>query len=175
MRHCLSLAVCALLLGACASAPPERAGSRALPPLPPPAAIGTAQLALANLAAASGTLVSGRVELRAVTGGVHVSGTIGGLRRHGTHVLQVHARGACSAVDASSAGPAFEAAGRGEGSGGRIVANAEGVARVDLVLPGVVLGGGAGNDIDRRALLVLGATPGASSARVACGVITVQR
>ncbi len=175
MRHCLSLAVCALLLGACASAPPERGASRTLPPPQPPAAVGTAQLAIANLAAASGTLVSGRVELRPVAGGVLVSGTIGGLRRNGTHALQVHAVGACSAVDASSAGPAFEAAGRGEGSGGRIVANAQGVARVDLLMPGVVLGGGAGNDLDRRALLVLGATPGASSARVACGVITVQR
>jgi Cu-Zn family superoxide dismutase len=171
MRLCLSLAACALLLAACASAPPERVASRALPPLPPPAIIGTAQLAIANLAAASGTLVSGRMELRAVTGGLQVRGTIGGLRRNGTHLLQVHARGDCSAVDASSAGPAFEAAGRGEGSGGRIVADGRGVARVDLLLPGVVLGGGAGNDIDRRALLVLGT----SNVRVACGVITAQR
>ncbi|CAN5626315.1 superoxide dismutase family protein [soil metagenome] len=175
MRPCLLLALGTLLLAACASTPPERAAARTLSPLPPPATIGTAQRAVANLAAASGTLVSGRVELRAVPGGVHASGTIGGLRRNGTHLLQVHARGDCSAVDASSAGPAFEAAGRNEASGGRIVADTRGVARVDLLLPGVVLGGGAGNDIDRRALLVLDAAAGAGGARMACGVIAAQR
>ena len=33
--------------------------------------------------------------------------------------------------------------------------------------------GGAGNDVAGRALLVLGATPGAIGARVACGVIQI--
>ena len=37
-----------------------------------------------------------------------------------------------------------------------------------------VLGGGAANDIVGRALLILGATPGAISARVACGIVQVQ-
>ncbi|MGI8560417.1 MAG: superoxide dismutase family protein [Luteimonas sp.] len=175
MRHCFSLLVLALL-AACASAPAERAATQSSPPAQraPLATTGTARLAIANLAAASGTLVSGRVELRPAVGGVRITGVIGGLSRNGAHGLQVHARGDCSAVDASSAGDYFDAGERGDGSGGRTVANADGVASVDLLVPGAVLGGGARNDIDGRALLVLGATAGATSARIACGIITAQ-
>lgn len=164
------------LLAACASAPRTPAPAPVQPASPPPAATGTAQRAIANLAAASGTLVSGRMELRAEPGGVRVGGEIGGLTRNGAHVLQVHARGDCSAVDASSAGPYFDASGTGPagGSPDRIVADPRGVARVDLLLPGAVLGGGAVNDIAGRALVVLGSTRGATGARVACAVITAQ-
>ena len=176
MRLCFSIALI-LLLVACASAPPQRERNAAARPASEPAPlaqVGTAQLAIANLAAASGTLVSGRVELRPAAGGVRITGVVGGLNRNGAHGLQVHARGDCSAVDASSAGPYFDAGGHGADSGGRIVANAEGVANVDLLVPDAVLGGGARNDIDGRALVVLGATRGATSARVACGVIAAQ-
>ena len=95
--------------------------------------------------------------------------------------LQVHERGDCSAVDARSAGRYYDplAGARQDGAVGtspdRIVADPEGVATVDLLLRGAVLGGGADNDILGRALLVLGATPGAISARVACGVITAGK
>lgn len=169
MRHGFALA--ALLLSACASAPPERA-ARAPAPL---ATAGTARLAIANLAAASGTLVSGRLELRPAIGGVRITGLVGGLTRNGAHGLQVHARGDCSAVDARSAGAPFDPAATGDAGGGRprIVANPDGVAHVDLLVRDAVLGGGARNDIAGRALVVLGATPGATSARVACGVIAV--
>ena len=163
----------ALLLAACASAPPKPAP---LPPAPAMATTGTAQRAIANLASASGTLVSGRVELRPAAGGVRVTGIVGGLTRNGAHGLQVHERGDCSAVDARSAGNYFDPSGaRGVGgSSDRIVADPDGVAKVDLLLRGAVLGGGAPNDIAGRALVVLGATSGASGARVACGVIAVQ-
>ncbi|NYZ61351.1 superoxide dismutase family protein [Luteimonas deserti] len=170
-----------LLLAACASAPrsvPATAPADAVPPAPL-AATGSAQSAVANLASASGTLVSGRLMLQAADGGVRVRGDVGGLVRNGTHNLRLHARGDCSAVDAASAGPEFDPV-RGTpsrepdpGQRGRIVANAQGVASIDLMLPGAVLGGGAGNDIVGRALLVLGATPGAIGARVACGVIHI--
>lgn len=176
MRLCSSL-VLLVLLAACASAPSQRERTAIPPPAGEPAPLaraGTAQLAVANLAAASATLVSGRVELRPAAGGVRITGVIGGLNRNGAHGLQVHERGDCNAVDASSAGPYFDAGGRGEGSGGRIVANAEGVANVDLLVRDAVLGGGARNDIDGRALVVLGATRGATGARVACGVIAAQ-
>ena len=176
LRPVAALAATALL-AACASAPraPQPA-AEALPARPASAATGTAQRAIANLAASSGTLVSGRMELRAEPGGVRVGGEIGGLTRNGAHVLQVHERGDCSAVDASSAGPYFDASGAGPAGGHpeRIVADPRGVARVDLRLPGAVLGGGAGNDIAGRALVVLGSTRGATGARVACGVITAQ-
>ena len=175
---CAALAL--LALAACASAPRPAPAPPAAEAAPlPPAASGTARSAVANLASASGTLVSGRLTLHAETGGVRVRGDIGGLVRNGTHNLRLHARGDCSAVDATSAGGEFDplrgVLGREPDSGerGRIVADARGVATVDLMLPGAVLGGGAGNDIAGRALLVLGATPGAIGARVACGVIQI--
>lgn len=179
MRHGFAL-VALVLLSACASTPPERAarpsdGTARTPATPPLASVGTAQLAVANLASASGTLVSGRVELRPAAAGVRVTGIVGGLSRNGAHALQLHERGDCSAVDARSAGAAFDPAAAGQGGGGRIIADADGVARVDLLLHGAVLGGGARNDIAGRALVVLGAPAGARGARVACGVIAVRR
>ena len=170
---------CALLLAACASSPQQ---VRA-PPEPPPApreiaGQGTVSRAIANLASSSGSLVSGRLLLTATADGVRVRGQVGGLVRNGAHGLQVHERGDCSAVDARSAGSYYDplAGARQDGAvgaaPGRIVADAGGVATVDLTVQGAVLGGGADNDILGRAMLVLGATPGAISARVACGVIT---
>ncbi|MHC9083667.1 superoxide dismutase family protein [Luteimonas sp. RIT-PG2_3] len=180
MRIPVAVQICvptmaALLLASCASAPPVATGVTQPPRVI--AETGTAQQAIANLASASGSLVSGRVTLTQQRGGVRITGLIGGLVRHGAHGLQVHERGDCSAVDASSAGRYYDPlAGARQLGGvgdapGRIVADGNGQANVDLVVEGAVLGGGAHNDIAGRALLVLGATPGAISARVACGVI----
>lgn len=175
-----SLSAAAVLgLAACASAPPPAPGPTA--PTPEPRQLadrGTVSRAVANLFSASGSLVSGRVVLTPVEGGMRIRGEVGGLVRNGAHGLQVHEHGDCSAVDARSAGSYFDplAGARQDGAvagdPGRIVAGPDGVARVDLVVRGAVLGGGADNDILGRSLLVLGATPGAISARVACAVIT---
>ncbi len=175
-------AMSALLLGACASGP--RSAPEPQPPAPEPreiAATGTHSNAIANLASASGSLVSGRVLLAATGEGVRVRGQVGGLVPNGAHGLQVHERGNCSAVDARSAGRYYDplAGARQDGAvgenPGRIVADADGVATVDMTVRGAVLGGGSDNDILGRSLLVLGATPGAISARVACGVITASK
>lgn len=174
----------ATLLAACAAAPvsPGRPAAVAGASVPAPvefAEAGTASAAEANLASASGSLVSGRVMLRAEAGAVRITGEVGGLIPHGAHGLQVHEKGDCSAADASSAGlffdplEGFDQRGAVSGSPGRIFADEHGVAQVDLRVPGAVLGGGSANDIAGRALLVLGATPGAFSARVACGPITL--
>lgn len=179
MRLLLPLA--AALLASCAAAPVSRTPA---PPAPAPVEIaqaGTASEAVANLASASGSLVSGRVTLRAEAGAVRISGEVGGLVPHGAHGLQVHEKGDCSAADASSAGQFFDPLegvdqrGAVTGTPGRIFANDRGVAQVDVLVPGAVLGGGAANDIGGRAVLVLGATPGAFSARVACGTIDIIR
>ncbi|NLA67516.1 MAG: superoxide dismutase family protein [Gammaproteobacteria bacterium] len=165
--------VAIVLLAGCATAPPAPAPQ---PPAPPPRAdTGTASRAHANLTAASATLASGRILLRATPAGVRMQGEIGGLSRNGAHVLQVHERGDCSAIDASSAGPWFDPAGGGAPPSGseRIIANERGVARVDQMVAGAVLGGGAANDIAGRSLVVLGSTAGATGARIACGVITI--
>ncbi|MGH8033277.1 MAG: superoxide dismutase family protein [Luteimonas sp.] len=177
MPRILSL-VLLLSLAACSSAPPPRTSAPPAVAAPALATIGTARQAIAALGAASGTLVSGKLTLLAVTGGVRITGDIGGLARNGAHRLQLHERGDCSAVDAHSAGKVFDPTGRPgpplDGGRDRIVADADGVAHVDLQLPAAVLGGGAANDIAGRALIVLGASSNATGARVACGVIKVS-
>lgn len=152
----------------------------------------TAHLAVANLAGASGSLVSGKLRLLPMNDGVHVSGDIGGLVPGSSHGFHVHEKGDCSAADASSAGghfnPTASAHGRAEssmhhaGDIDNIVADATGVAHVDAHLMEVALGGGASNDIAGRALVVHAAPDdyqiqpsGNSGARIACGVIRVQQ
>ena len=174
----------ALALAGCATAPP--------PQPKPPAAVSTAQSARAHLASASGSLVSGTVQLRAMGDGVHLTGTVGGFYPRSHHGIHVHERGDCSAADAASAGGHFDPAGSAHGRAGspphhagdmdNLVADADGVARVDIHLRGVTLGGAAANDIAARALVVHAAPDdyrsqpaGNSGARVACGIITVTR
>jgi len=173
MRRPAVALLAACLLAACAATAPVATRPHQPPPPAPRVEAGTARLAHANLTAASATLASGRITLRAEAGGVRLSGEVGGLGRNAAHVLQVHARGDCSAIDASSAGPYFDATGAHAPAGGsdRIIANERGVARVDQLVRGAVLGGGAANDIAGRSLVVLGSTTGATGARIACGVI----
>jgi superoxide dismutase, Cu-Zn family len=121
--------------------------------------------------------------------GVHLSGEIGGLGAGVTHAIHVHEKGDCSAVDASSAGGHFNPAGSAHGRAGtathhagdmdNIVADSSGVAKIDIHLAGVTLGGGAANDIAGKAVVVHAAPDdyasqpaGNAGARVACGVIT---
>lgn len=153
-----------------------------------------ARSAVANLAAASGSLVSGRLLLKSMpmagVDGVRITGEIGGLPRNSLHGLHVHQTGDCSAADASSAGDHFNPDNNAHGKSGagphhggdmdNITANPDGVARVNFHLPGVSLGTGLANDIGNRAVVVHAAPddyrsqPGGNSgARVACGVIVV--
>jgi len=173
----------ALALAACASTPPAPAAT--------PSA-STAALAIANLASASGSLVSGKLTLMPMGHGVHVTGDIGGLTPGSSHGFHIHEAGDCSAADASSAGghfnPAASVHGKAEagahhaGDIDNIVADAGGVAHVNTRVMGVSLGGGAANDIAGRAFVVHAAPDdyatqpsGNSGARIACGVITVSR
>ena len=176
------------LLSACGTSP----GTKSTPPPPPMAAVSTAKMAEANLAPASASLVSGRVAVVPEAGGVHITGTIGGLPQGKPAAFHVHEKGDCSAMDASSAGGHFNPATQPHGRAGNgahhagdmdnLQANAEGVVHVDVHLRGVTLGGGAANDIAGRALVVhAGADDyhsqpaGNAGARVACGVIRVTR
>lgn len=184
MRALLIALTASFALAACSSTPPAARSAPAAP------AQSTAQSARANLASASGSLVSGQVAFAPMGNGVHISGTVGGLPPNSTHGIHVHEKGDCSAADASSAGghfnPAASAHGRASapahhaGDMDNIVANADGVAQVNIHLMGVTLGGGAANDIAGRALVVHAAPDdyttqpsGNSGARVACGVIVV--
>ena len=182
MRHATTLAVfTSLLVAGCASTPKESAPAA-------PTAQSTAQEGTANLAAASGSLVSGRVTFHPMGDGVHLSGTIGGFQPNSVHGIHVHEKGDCSAADASSAGghfnPTNSAHGRAStathhaGDMDNITAGADGTVAINIHLSGVTLGGGAPNDIANRALDVHAAADdytsqpaGNSGARVACGVI----
>ena len=183
MRLRLPAITATALLAACGTRPPARPEA---PPAPP--AMGTAQLAEANLAPASASLVSGRVALVPEPGGVHISGEIGGLPRGGQAGFHVHEKGDCSAVDASSAGGHFNPTGapHGRAEAGphhagdmdNLVAGPDGTANVDVHLIGTTLGGSAATNIVGRALIVHGGTDdytsqpaGNAGARVACGVI----
>ena len=104
----------------------------------------------------------------------------------------MHEKGDCSAVDATSAGSHFNPAGDAHGRAGtashhagdmdNIASDASGVAKVNVHLRGVTLGGGAANDIANRAVIVHAAPDdyhtqptGNAGARLACGVIKVTR
>ncbi|WDS34866.1 superoxide dismutase family protein [Pseudoxanthomonas sp.] len=179
----------ALVLAACSSAP----APKSLPPAAP-AAVATpmAQEAQAIMRSASASLVSGKLTLTPVQGGVRIAGIVGGLPASGRFGFHVHETGDCSAVDASSAGGHFNPTHQPHGSAkigahhlgdmDNIVADAEGVARIDTLLGGVLLGGGGSTDLVGRALVVHAnpddyATQPAGNAgpRVACGVIKVIR
>lgn len=109
----------------------------------------------------------------------------------GTHAIHIHEKGDCSAADATSAGGHFNPHGNPHGRAGHgahhggdmdnIVANAEGVARVDVHALGVVLGGGAPNDALGKAVIVHGGADdytsqptGDAGNRIACGIIRAQ-
>ena len=191
-RH-LSILTAALVvaLAGCASTAPT-ANPSATAPVKPMTGPSTAQQAEANLASASGSLVSGKLTLVPMQGGVHVTGELGGFSPGSTHGFHIHEKGDCSAADASSAGGHFNPAGQAHGramqgthhagDSDNIVANANGVAKIDTHITGVSLGGGAGNDIAGRAFVAHAVADdytsqpaGNAGARVACGVIKVIR
>ncbi|MGV8943129.1 superoxide dismutase family protein [Thermomonas sp.] len=191
-RHSSILtAALVVALAGCASTAPM-AKSAATMPAKPMTGVSTAHVAEASLASASGSIVSGKLTLVPMQGGVHVTGEIGGFGPGTSHGFHIHEKGDCSAADASSAGghfnPAGQPHGRAEqgahhaGDTDNLVANAKGVAKVDTHIMGVSLGGGAGNDIAGRAFVVHAAPDdytsqpaGNAGARLACGVIRVIR
>ena len=135
---------------------------------------------------------SGKLTLAPMGDGVHISGEVGGLPANAQSGFHVHEKGDCSAVDATSAGAHFNPAASQHGRAGtathhagdmdNLVSDASGVAKVNMHLRGVTLGGGAANDIAGRAVIVHAAPDdyrtqptGNAGARVACGVIKVTR
>lgn len=148
----------------------------------------TATRAVAHLAGASGSLVSGTLTLVQTATGVRIHGDLGGLVPGSTHGFHVHETGDCSAADASSAGGHFNPGDSPHGKAGtsshhggdidNIIADASGVAHVDATVAGTVLGGSASTNILGRALVVHAAADdyrtqpsGNSGTRIACGVV----
>ncbi|MBA3485672.1 MAG: superoxide dismutase family protein [Lysobacter sp.] len=195
----LMAGIATLALAACTSMPANESAARASAASPantPPRAgvldtVSTVQKVSVNLVPASGSLVSGRLTLRPMGDGVHLTGEIGGLPRNSTHAIHFHEKGDCSAADAGSAGGHFNPANQPHGKIGtgahhagdmnNIVADASGVAKVDNHASGAVLGGGAANDAIGRAVVVhaqaddyTSQPAGNAGARVACGVIPAR-
>ncbi|UHQ23576.1 superoxide dismutase family protein [Lysobacter sp. 5GHs7-4] len=178
-------AIAAAALTACGSAPKKTTAP------PPPKPVSTAQSGQAILASASGSLVSGKLKIVPTADGVRLTGVVGGFAPNSVHAIHIHEKGDCSAVDASSAGghfnPGMSAHGKvdsGTHHGGdmdNLVADGEGVAKVDAHARAVTLGGGAGNDVAGRAVVVHAAPDdyasqpaGNAGARIACGVISIS-
>lgn len=174
-----------LALAGCASTVETAGGTT---PAPAPVAASSIANAVANLSAASGSLVSGQLKLVPMGDGVHATGEIGGLQPNSAHGFHIHEKGDCSAADASSAGghfnPTSEPHGRvthpqhHAGDNDNLVANAEGVATVNAHFSSVVLGGGGATDVVGKAMIVhadpddyTSQPTGDAGARVACGVI----
>lgn len=191
MKSSFVALVSMLLVAACASTPPS-SPARASTPRDGGVAMPPVVAGIVALAPASASLVSGKLRLVPMAGGVHLSGEIGGLAPGSTHGLHVHQTGDCSAADASSAGPHFNPDARAHGNpqGGahhagdlpNITAGRDGVARVDLHVNGLTLGGAAATNIVGRALVVhaqaddyASQPAGNSGARIACGVIRAGR
>jgi len=190
MRLPVIAALLATALASCASAPrvtaPVAGAANA-----PTSATALGRHAVVHLTAASGSLVSGSLQLTANARGVRVSGVVGGLAPGSSHGFHVHETGDCSAADAASAGGHFNPAASVHGRAGshhhhagdidNLVAGWDGIAHVDLQLAGVTLGGGGRDDIAGRAFVVH-ASPddyrtqpsGNSGARIACGVVVLQ-
>lgn len=188
------LAASVAALSACSSTP-STSGAPVASSTAPSAvstAVSTAKAANVNLASASASLVSGRLSVVPMRDGVHLTGEVGGLAPNSTHAIHIHEKGDCSAADASSAGGHFNPAGAPHGKVGsgahhggdmdNIVADAEGVARVNVHASGVTLGGGAPNDVAGRAVIVHASQDdyktqptGNAGGRVACGIITITQ
>ncbi|MFP7723583.1 superoxide dismutase family protein [Lysobacter sp. A3-1-A15] len=186
MKTALLAAACTVAMAGCAAVPST--SSRVSPP--PAPAVSTAKSARVVLTPASGSLVSGTLNLVPTAYGVRIAGEVGGLTAGGTHAIHIHERGDCSAADASSAGGHFNPAGHPHGRVGvathhggdmdNIAANGQGVAQARVEARGVTLGGGAANDVGGRAVVVHARADDYSSQpsgnagdRVACGIIDI--
>jgi Cu-Zn family superoxide dismutase len=159
-------------------APAPEAAKPAEPPAP--------KKAQAELAPASKSKVKGTATFVESDGGVEVTINVEGLKP-GDHGWHVHAKGDCSAPDASSAGDHFnpgehkhggpEMAEHHAGDFGNLTAGKDGKATKTFTMKGVTLGEGE-TSLVGKALIVhdkkddLKTQPsGNSGPRVACGVI----
>jgi Cu-Zn family superoxide dismutase len=192
MRNAVAIALLMMggLGGLAMGAQPEKPllpdmGARSVePPLEGQPPVGAA----AELRPTQGNNVSGTLSLTPDKEGVHVVGSIKGLKPNGEHGFHVHEKGDCSAPDASSAGAHFNPGGQPHGNPNagphhlgdapNVRANADGTADVDVHISAATLRTGRADDIFGRAIVVhekpddyKSQPAGNSGNRVACGVI----
>ena len=184
--------VVALMLAACSREQPEGAPREPEPTTAAPAEKATpaeaAQEAVAQVAPTQGNTVTGSLALSSSPQGVHITGTIQGLKPDAEFGFHIHEKGDCSAPDGSSAGGHFNptqaqhgnptSAAHHAGDMVNIRSNGEGVAQVDTTAAGTTLHGDPTTDVVGKAIIVhegpddYATQPsGNSGKRVACGVI----
>lgn len=198
----LLLAPLLILAAACQPEQPEQPEQPDQPEQPPPGEAATGQamqqpaapeeptgqrVAVAEISATEGNDADGAVRFTSEDGTVRVQGKITGLEP-GAHGLHIHAKGDCSASDASSAGSHFTPDEDPHGSPrdlpgkhhvgdlGNIVADQNGTADVMVEDPEIRLSGP--ESVVGKAVIVHAARDdletqpsGDSGARVGCGVI----
>jgi len=147
-----------------------------------------APAAVAQIAPTQGNTVTGALALAQSAEGVHITGSIQGLKPDAEFGFHVHEKGDCTAPDGSSAGGHFNPtqAQHGNPTGPahhagdmlNIKSDAQGVAQVDVTAAGTSLTGDPGTDIMGKAIVVhegpddyTTQPSGNSGKRVACGVI----
>ena len=136
-----------------------------------------------------GNSAAGSVAFRQDGDAVLVTAEVTGLTP-GAHGFHIHEKGDCSAPDATSAGGHFNPTGKPHGNpdhadhhGGdmpQLVADASGIARLSVRLPGLSVSDGPTSVLGRG--VIVHAAPddfktqptGNSGARVACGVIAAR-
>jgi Cu-Zn family superoxide dismutase len=193
MRAHLSLAIgMTVILAACSREQPAGAPRQPDTASPTMAEKATpaepAAQAVAQIAPTQGNTVTGSLALRQSAQGVHITGSIQGLKPDAEFGFHVHEKGDCTAPDGSSAGGHFNPtqAQHGNPTGPthhagdmlNIKSNADGVAQVDVTAAGTSLHGDPGTDVLGKAIVVhegpddyTTQPSGNSGKRIACGVI----
>jgi Cu/Zn superoxide dismutase len=193
MRAHLSLAIgMTVILAACSREQPAGAPRQPDTAAPTMAEKATpaesAAEAVAQIAPTQGNTVTGALALAQSPEGVHITGSIQGLKPDAEFGFHVHEKGDCTAPDGSSAGGHFNPtqAQHGNPTGAthhagdmlNIKSNGEGVAQVDVTAAGTSLHGDPGTDVMGKAIVVHESPDdyttqpsGNSGKRVACGVI----
>lgn len=148
-------------------------------------------VAKAVMAPTQGNTTKGIVSFAQQGHSVHITAQISGLTP-GAHGFHIHDKGDCSAHDGTSAGGHFNPFGKPHGDPAKpnhhagdlpmIVAGSNGVAKFDAMMEGISLKDGDKANILNRSVIIH-AMPddyttqptGNSGARVACGIITLQK
>jgi len=141
-----------------------------------------------SIASTQGSQATGQLTITREGDGARIRGQISGLAPNGQYGFHIHETGDCSAPDASSAGEHFNPTGQPHGnpaSGAHHVgdltnigSDATGSALVDVMAPGVTLGGDTSTSIVGKAVIVHESADDYSSQpagntgnRLGCGVI----
>ena len=143
-----------------------------------------------TLKATQGNTANGELMVSQVSGDVRLQGQIRGLKPGAEQGFHVHEKGDCSAPDASSAGGHFNPDGQSHGLMNHdmhhagdlpaLRADAQGVARVDVIIPGLTLTSDSHGILGKALVIHRDADDGRtqptgnSGPRVSCGVIPIQ-